>query len=84
MVVEAWEGRVEAFDWLANSVAASEKPIRADGDEGLLLGVPIKQGDKLVGVLEVHQRPTTRDDAVAGYLRFMEQMAEIVGSSEVF
>ncbi len=84
LVVESWSGRVDASDSFAKSVAASMAASYRSGDAAMLLGVPIRRERQLLGVIEVKQRPTSREAVRAGYLRFMEQMAEIVGSSAAF
>jgi hypothetical protein len=88
LAIEFWSGRVDASDSFAESIATSmartEMSSHKSGELVLLLGVPLIRESQLLGVIEVIQRPTSREAVRAGYLRFMEQMAEIVGSSAAF
>ena len=54
-----------------------------DGEVGGDLGAVLEVKGH-VGVVEVNQVATSRDAVRRGYLMFMEQMAELVGSSDVF
>ena len=84
LVVEARSGRVAPSDSFANAVATTMSAFCKYGEDAMLLGVPILREDRLLGVIEVNQVPASRRAVRAGYLRFMEQTAEIVGFSAAF
>ncbi|MDA1013471.1 MAG: GAF domain-containing protein [Planctomycetota bacterium] len=46
----------------------------------LLLCCPVRTDDQTIGVVEVYQRPGASPTVQAGYLRFIETIAEIAGS----
>ncbi|MCL4855622.1 MAG: hypothetical protein KJZ78_30010 [Bryobacteraceae bacterium] len=49
----------------------------------LLILAPLRAGTKLVGIVEIYQRPNAAPMTQKGYLRFVVQMCEIAGGSPV-
>ena len=84
LVAEAWDGQIGVSDSFAKSVVQAMEFLCRNDDTALLLGVPITREGRCLGVIEVRQRPISGKATRRGHLRFMDQMAEIVGFSPTF
>ena len=84
MNLVAFAGESDSAD-VAENVAKGKHDIvfntRMAGRETLVIGVPVMRGGIVLAVIEVLQRAGSREATQKGYVRFLNQVADIIADS---